>query len=162
MIPAFQILEQDHFPLLRRERLEGREQRPPQLGALDGLRCVRSHRLRHVLQRRPASHPPVLPQVAGMVAYDLHHPVREPRRLAALVDALERPHERVLTCVLGVRRVAQHRQRHHVRCAVVTAHEAVGRARIPAAHPLHQVLVGGRIRAHAVPPTPRQARRHRR
>ena len=49
--------------------------------------------------------------VERAVAHDLEQPAREPRRLAAVVEPLERGNERLLGDVLGIGRSPEHGER---------------------------------------------------
>src|SRR5690606_1332368 len=80
--------------------------------------------------------------VERAVAHDLEQPGPEAVRPPTLLEALQRREERVLTDILGVRRLPQHAQRDGVRRAQMASDELLEGGRLASARALDQAGIG--------------------
>jgi hypothetical protein len=164
--PAFEIVQQYHFPLNLRKVRHAFSQLLPQFRTdriLFGI-ASRGRAVRFLYWQCPP-YRLVAPNAVGAVPHDLQQPRTEPIRLPAVIQAFQRSDERVLAHILGVSGFADAGESHRVSHPKVTTDKCFEGCTVTLACQLDQASVGFRhpvIQTHEVKetlPTARQPRR---
>jgi hypothetical protein len=100
-----------------------------------------------VLERTSAPNVRAGDDVVRAISYDRAQPLCEAIGLAAVLEALRGPNERIMTDIFRIRVVSCVSERHREGGAVVATDERVERRRVAAAGPCDQLSVGGFDRA---------------
>lgn len=143
MGPAFQIVEQDDFAPILRQRVKGREEPPPEVGLL-GARIRRGALVGRLGFVEP--HMSRILAVAAMilrpVSRDLPEPRPEERRGPALVDPREGVHHCILADIFRASRITDDRQGHGPAAAEVLLRQLPGGLPVSGSHLLDEFRIG--------------------
>ena len=142
VLPAFEVVQQDHLALSLGEALPVRREAFPKLAALQlqGRRRSSGHLVQ--LQRLGGPDRVMADQIPGPVADDLQQPAAEPRRVPAVVDPLDRRDKPVLASIIGVRLVAGDREGDGPAGPEVSLQEPIRRAGVAGPDACHKCRIG--------------------